>query len=148
LEEQPEDVAISDAVRDLAAIIEGHSRNYYPRANAFAVGKEIGRSIVNCAIMGDDNGTVLDPFPIACIFTYRVIIVVGITGQISGKLQRYQPDDSEDRQAHLQSLVEEGRRIHNTIAQHRGKWSFGAWDEGVKFPSLHKNGALVTPPRR
>ncbi|KAF8860448.1 hypothetical protein BDZ45DRAFT_672548 [Acephala macrosclerotiorum] len=55
LEEQPEDVAISDAVRDLAAIIEGHSRNYYPRTNAFAVGKEIGRSIVNYAIMGDDN---------------------------------------------------------------------------------------------
>lgn len=65
--EQPEDAAISDSVRNLATLIEGHSRNYYPRTKAFAV---IGRRIVNHAIMGDDNCTILDSFLIACIFTY------------------------------------------------------------------------------
>lgn len=76
-----------------------------------------------------------------------VMIVVSITDQISSELRGYQSEYSEDREAHLQSLVEEGRRIRGTIAQYRGKWSFGAWDEGVKFPSLLKNGVLVTEPR-
>jgi len=130
LEEQPEDVAISDAVRDLATIIENHSRNYYPRTNTSAVGKEIGQSIVNDAIMSDDGN------------------VGTIANQISKNLRGYQPDSSPDREAHLHSLVEEGRRIHDTMAQHRSNWSFGAWDEGVKFPRLLKNGVQVTPPRR
>jgi len=126
--EKPEDAAISGTVENLAAIIEGHARHYYS-GNKFEVSKEIGQSIVNFAIMSDDYDE------------------ENITAQILGKLQRYGPKDSPKREPHLQGLVEEGRNIRDMMQRHRGTWGFDDWEDGIRFPSLLKNGVPVTSPR-
>lgn len=89
------------------------------------------------------------PLQITCIFTYRVITAVNITRQILRNVQKYQLSNSADQEAYVQRLVGEGRRIRGLIiGYHSARWTFGPWDDGVRFPSLHKNGVLVASPRR
>jgi hypothetical protein len=61
LDEQPEDAAIIDSIAHLATLIDGHSRNFYSRGEAFRVCQIIGQIIVDEAINEDGEGMSRNP---------------------------------------------------------------------------------------